>query len=143
MIRLLVMLPLFFFFSCKDVRKDMAADETVEELSKLTPAALTTLRFEPDTLWVSFSDTTKTISGKFYAYNTGDTAFVIKKVKLSCGCTNIKWSKPAIAPQDSATFFINVNPAEIKKTDGFKTITIMGNMQGFYKELFVALNHLK
>jgi hypothetical protein len=140
---IIFLVPMIFSIACNTAKDKIEEDNTFVELSKLPARSVTQLRFEPDTLHLSFTDTSGLLKGQYHAFNTGDTTFVIKKVKLSCGCTNLYWSKAAIAPGDSATFFVSVNTKEIKKGHSQKSLTLLGNMQGAYKELIIDLNYLK
>ncbi|MBK7347654.1 MAG: DUF1573 domain-containing protein [Chitinophagaceae bacterium] len=52
-----------------------------------------------------------TIKKYFLVYNTGSDTLFIKKVGVSCGCTNGYSNKKFILPNDSATIFFTYSPA--------------------------------
>ena len=44
--------------------------------------------------------------------NTGTNPLVISRISVTCGCTNVKWDKQAIAPGQTTTVRVEITPDE-------------------------------
>lgn len=75
------------------------------------------------------------VTHEFTFTNTGKTPLVITNVQASCGCTTPDWSKDPIPPGGQGFIKATYNAASM---GGFnKTVTVMANVEGGFKQLSI------
>jgi hypothetical protein len=75
------------------------------------------------------------VTHEFTFTNSGKTPLVITNVQASCGCTTPAWSKDPIPPGGKGFIKATYNAASM---GGFnKTVTVMGNVEGGFKQLSI------
>ncbi|HEY5692490.1 MAG TPA: DUF1573 domain-containing protein [Cyclobacteriaceae bacterium] len=75
------------------------------------------------------------VTHEFTFTNTGKTPLVITNVQASCGCTTPAWSKEPILPGGQGFIKATYNAASM---GGFnKTVTVMANVEGGFKQLSI------
>lgn len=75
------------------------------------------------------------VTHEFTFTNTGKTPLVITNVQASCGCTTPAWSKDPIPPGGQGFIKATFNAASM---GGFnKTVTVMANVEGGFKQLSI------
>jgi Protein of unknown function (DUF1573) len=75
------------------------------------------------------------VTHEFTFTNSGSTPLVITNVQASCGCTTPAWSKEPIPPGGQGFIKATYNAASL---GGFnKTVTVMANVEGGFKQLSI------
>ncbi|MEQ8423845.1 MAG: DUF1573 domain-containing protein [Cyclobacteriaceae bacterium] len=75
------------------------------------------------------------VTHEFTFTNSGKTPLVITNVQASCGCTTPAWSKDPIPPGGNGFIKATYNAASM---GGFnKTVTVMANVDGGFKQLSI------
>lgn len=94
-VSLKIILSLLFFTACKNSNENKKPD----------------IKINSDVISLGVVNSSDTIKKSFFVYNTGLDTLFIKKVGVSCGCTNGHSDKPYVLAGDSATIYFTYSPA--------------------------------
>ncbi len=75
------------------------------------------------------------VTHEFTFTNSGKTPLVITNVQASCGCTTPAWSKDPIPPGGKGFIKATYNAASLGAFS--KTVTVMANVEGGFKQLSI------
>lgn len=76
-----------------------------------TPAARTTVDWEPDTLFFGDVYAGAILLDSFKVTNTGEHPYIIRDVKASCDCTVLKFPRQPVMPGDTAIVRVEFDSA--------------------------------
>ncbi len=132
----LFLVVLGILLGCHNTKNENSAISMIRDLKKLPKEKLTEISFSADNLVFDIVDTVGNFSKKIFAINTGRTPLQVATVVASCNCTQVKFDKKTVFPNDSLGITLTI------KNQGKplqSAITIVGNVSDASKTVFIQL----
>lgn len=126
----LLILTVFFSFSCKENATEKINSENIEKAEQRDAQAVYFPKIQFDKTEYDFGQITNgtPVETVFTYTNTGKSPLVVTNIKSTCGCTVPQdWSKEPLMPGASSQFTVKFNGKGANKVS--KTITLTTNTE--------------
>ena len=97
------------------------------EVFELLYSSPTTIRIERDTIDLDIVRYGEKKQISFRICNTGEVPLLIRDVRPSCGCTEVRWEKRPVQPGEETLIFVTFEPNSLGRF--MKSIEVLCNIE--------------